>query len=508
MNPAAPYSAGLTFGPEVLGEPQDSVVHHRGLEYRGEVIVAESLDTAWGRPLDLDQVESLGRELRAIRETKERYVTARDTETIAVRGSLEDRVVSVQRELARRYAAAYSTGRIYSHPDLSLRPRDVFLQDTPESWADHLVSDVLARSCPELPIDTTDFPAALTVERIGDLYKGLFQGDPESAEVANRYAPGLGLSRQDSPLEFDASRCRVVEAIQAELESRNGEASVEELLRAITIPYGLTRTLASLYLISFVKHAHGEMALGLDEAAAKHITWDLVPGVPFHSLLGSGLGVVRLHPTLAWDTVLPYASLLVEGLESEGGDEQEQHLMDRLRAMEREITTVQLNLDSLRAGLEPAGLKALEVLDRLRPLCAVSDYREFHYEAQRGFGGPSRLNEVLVQYEKVGLLIDLAPDLARAKRYLGLMSFGRTHQDLSLARNALLARIDPEGLLHDPSLWSSIEESFRQVCERYAVAYVAHHGSYNQEALELSHRLERLAPPVVAFLRRFLSARP
>ena len=144
MDPAAPYSAGLTFGPEVLGEPQDWVVHHRGLEYRGEVIVAESLDTAWGRPLDLDldfrvvlftvprripsrhiqdrriamavpgrapdQVESLGRELRAIRETKERYVTARDTETIAVRGSLEDRVVSVQRELARRYAAAYSTG--------------------------------------------------------------------------------------------------------------------------------------------------------------------------------------------------------------------------------------------------------------------------------------------------------------------------------------------------------------------------------------------------------------
>ena len=348
MDPAAPYSAGLTLGPEVLGEPQAWVVHRRGLEYRGEVIIAESLDTAWGRPLDLDldfhvvlftvprripsrhiqdrriavavpgrapdRLEPLRRELRAIREAKERYITARDSETLAVRSSVEDRVASVQRELARRYAAAYSTGRIYSHPDLSLRPRNVFLQDTLESWADHLVSDVLARSCPELPIDTTDFPEALTVERIGDLYKGLFQGDPESAEVANRYAPGRGLSRQDSPLEFDASRCRVVEAIQAELDSRNGEASVEELLRAITVPHGLTRTLASLYLISFVKHAHGEMALGLDEVAAKHITWDLVPEVPFPSLLGSGLGVVRLRPTLAWDTVLPYASLLVEGL--------------------------------------------------------------------------------------------------------------------------------------------------------------------------------------------------
>ena len=285
-----------------------------------------------------DRLEPLGRELRAIREAKERYVTARDSETLAVRSSMEERAASVQRELARRYAAAYSKGRIYSQPGLSLRPQNIFLQDTPESWADHLVSNVLVRSCPELPIDATDFPEALTAERIGDLYRGLFQGDPDSAEGARRYAPGLALSRRDSPLEFNASQSRVVEAIRAELESRGGEMSVDELLRAITAPHGLTRTLALLYLISFVRHAHAEMALDLDEVPAKHITWDLVSEVPFPSLLGPGLGIVRLHPTLAWDTVLSYATLLVEGLESEGGDEQQERLLDGLRAMEREIT--------------------------------------------------------------------------------------------------------------------------------------------------------------------------
>ena len=30
------------------------------------------------------------------------------------------------------------------------------------------------------------------------------------------------------------------------------------------------------------------------------------------------------------------------------------------------------------------------------------------------------------------------------------------------------------------------------------MAYVGHHGSYNQEALELSHRLQRLAPQTQA----------
>ena len=78
-------------------------------------------------------------------------------------------MASVQRQQGSRYAATYSTGRIYSHPGLSLRPRNVYLQDTPESWADHLVSDLLTRSCPELPIDTTDFPEALTAAGIGDL---------------------------------------------------------------------------------------------------------------------------------------------------------------------------------------------------------------------------------------------------------------------------------------------------------------------------------------------------
>ena len=240
------------------------------------------------------------------------------------------------------------------------------------------------------------------------------------------------------------------------------------------------------------------MALDLDEVPAKHITWDLVSEVPFPSLLGPGLGIVRLHPTLAWDTVLPYATLLVEGLESEGGDEQQERLLDGLRAMEREITTARDTLDSLRSGLEPAPSAALEVLDRRRPLCGVSDYRELHYEAQRGFGGPPSLKEVLARYERVRLLIHLAPDIAWAKRYLALMSFGRMHMELALARDAISARIDPEGLLHDPSLWSSIEESFGQMSERYAIGYAAHHESYNQEALELSHRLERLAPQVNA----------
>ena len=74
------------------------------------------------------------------------------------------------------------------------------------------------------------------------------------------------------------------------------------------------------------------------------------------------------------------------------------------------------------------------------------------------------------------------------------------HTELALARFAILTRIDPEGLLRDPSLWGSIEESFGQMCKRYAIAYAVHHESYNQEALELSHWLERLAPQVNALV--------
>jgi hypothetical protein len=70
-----------------------------------------------------------------------------------------------------------------------------------------------------------------------------------------------------------------------------------------------------------------------------------------------------------------------------------------------------------------------------------------------------------------------------------------------LERDSLAARIEMESLVASPSLWSSIEESFQRLRRRYFYAYLAYHTSYQQEALEMGHRMEALDPQVKALAR-------
>ena len=76
------------------------------------------------------------------------------------------------------------------------------------------------------------------------------------------------------------------------------------------------------------------------------------------------------------------------------------------------------------------------------------------------------------------------------------MSFGPDHQDMSLERDALTARIDPDSLLANPALWDSVEADFRRLRDRYVNAYIAHHARYNGEALERFNEMPELGGPV------------
>ena len=539
----------MTFHTEQLGLPQTWVVHDRGLEYAGEVIVAETFDPAWGRALEGDlsfrlvfftvprripirQIrdsrialavprsssdqtrKALTREIASIHEARERYVTAQDPDTMALRRSMQERETAVRGELARRDATTYSQGRVYTHSGISICPVDIFVQESPESWADRLASVVLQQAYPGLPFDHRDFPFTLTADGIRALFRGLFQGDRDLAGVARAYGPGLGLTRRESPNVFDASQCQVIGTIRRQLESRGGETPAQEMLGELTGAHGLTRLLALLYLMAFVRHARAEVGLApghrIESRQGGHflgdrITWDLVPEVSFSEPLAERLGTIRLQPSLTWDTVLPYATLLVEGLEPSEDVvvivDQEGRLLAALGRMAIEIEKAQEALTTLEASLGSSLPGAQEALEWLHALSVASGYREFYSAAQGSFDGPSGLTEALDLYQRLVELAALAPQIAQTKRYLDSMTFGQSHSELSLGRDSVAARIEPATLVANPSLWKSIYEDFRRLRTRYAGAYGAHHARYHQEALELRHRLENMRPHVEAIAR-------
>ena len=549
MEPPSGYTSSLSFGTEALGEPQTRLVQHRGLEYRGEVIVAEAVNPAWGWPLegDLsfravfftvprripagqiqhpciamavprhspDQVrQSLGRELRAVHETRERYLTVQDPDALALRRSLEERESSLRGELARRYGVSYSQGRIYTHTSIRVRARDIFAEESIESWSDRMAAALLQLAFPSLPIDYQEFPHTLTTDTIKLLYRGLFLEDDEAVGAVQAFGPGLGLTRREAPTLFDPSECRVIDVIQRELETRRGEMPAQELIGVLTHAHGITRFLAALYIMVFVRHSHADVEVGPGHGVenrhggpflSDRITWDLVPELSFSEHLAAHLGMLRLQPSVAWDTILPYATLLVQEMESSGDSmvvaKQECQLLEALKRMAPEIAGAKEALTSLEASLGRSPMGALEALNQLQVLCSGSTYREFYSIAQENFRGPSGLGEALDLYQRLGRLVALAPVIAQAKLYLDHMTFGRDHREFSLERDSLVARIDPDSLMANPSLWGSITESFQLLRAGYTNAYVVHHARYYQAALELRHRLDRARPQFEALAR-------
>ena len=549
MEPASGSPPGLSFDAEALGRPQTWTVQNRGLEYRGEVIVAEAVDPDWALPLERDlgfrivfytvprrfpdgrlqdpriamtvprrslaQVwQTLGREIQYIHETRQRYITARDVDAIKLRQSMEDREASVRGEMARQYALAYSQERIYSHPRIKVRSRDMFAQETPESWVEGLASAVLEQVYPSLPLEHGDFPYTLTSENIAALYRGLFQEDPDAAGVVRAFGPALCLTRREDPELFDAGQCPVLDIIHGELDSRNGEMPARDMIGALTSSHGLTPALAVLYLVAFVRQLQAEIELGPDHSVndrrgahfvGDRITWDMVPEVSFSATLAESFAAIRLLPSPTWYTALPYAALLLEGPAVDRGvawtSDHESLLLDVLGTMAPQISKASDSSRAMETSLGAGAASAAESLSGLQVLCAVSDHRELYSVAQKRFRGPSGLAHALDDYRRVLELSDLIPAIESAKVYLDRMTFGPDDKELSLERDSVAARIEPVSLLAEPVLWSSVEESFVRLRARYANAYVSHHARYHREAAQLAYRLEALGPQIEALTR-------
>ena len=246
--------------------------------------------------------ETLGRELRSIHEAKARYISSPDHEVRALRRSMDERQSSVRGQLARCYGTSFARGRVYGHADIDIRSRDIFAEEDPESWANNLSSALLDQSFSSLPFDYDDLPFVITNDVILAVFRMLFQANVDTAGVAETSAPALGLARRESPAVFDGRECRVIAIIQQELESRGGEMPVPAMLAILTDGFGLTRQLATLFLLAFVRQAHAEISLAAGHNVesrrggrflSDNITSDLIPELSFSHLLGEPLGTLR-----------------------------------------------------------------------------------------------------------------------------------------------------------------------------------------------------------------------
>ena len=538
MEPPSPPRPALSLDSEAFGEPQPWAVKNRGLEYLGEVIVAEAVDPIWGTPLPNnltfqivlfkvprripagliqdrriamavprrfpEQIRYLDRELRAIRETSERYLTAGDSSPPMFRGAMHEREESLRRETERGYAPSYAQGRIYTHADIEVRAADVFVEDTATSWADRLVSAVLQQAHPTLPIDYDGFPSILNDDRVQTLYRALFQGDADAEGLLPAFGPGLGITAKDAPRLFDAGECRAVLAIMEQLESRGDEAPTSDILMTLTQSLGLTPALAALFLMVCVRHNRVEIELRRGHSVPSpsgrvfvgdQVTWDLIPEVSFSAPLVEDFVTLRTRTRPSWNTVLHYASLvlstLTPGDDPKTTEEQERRLLAALREMPQQIAAAREAVTELAALLGDMPPKTRD-LASLELLCGISNFREFYDVAQDRFSGPPGLGDALDLLDRLQRLAEIAPAITEVKLYLDRMTFGPSHSKLSMEHRQVVGRIELEGVVTNPSLWGSIEGGFRRLREHYVEAYAQHHSAYHDESAAMSNGLKTL----------------
>ena len=198
--------------------------------------------------------------------------------------------------------------------------------------------------------------------------------------------------------------------------------------------------------------------------------------------------------------MLPYASLLVEGLHlSQDPDEvgaQEARLVEELGNMGRRLEASAEAIRELAPTSHGEVDTTLTELVRLRLLSSATGFRGFHAVAVDTFGGHSGLSGALDLYRRLDRLAELAPEITRERLYLDEMSLGRRHQELEVSRSSLVGRMGLDSLVGEPQLWQSVEEGCRQLRTEYGRAYLRHHAEYHEGAAGLLSSLERLRPQI------------
>ncbi len=533
---------------DALEQVQTWTVTHRGLEYVGEVIVAETVNPDWGLPLDghtafrivlytvprriaTEQIrapriamavprrahdaslQSVGRELQAIREAKERYSAGGDADSRDILESMASQEASLQSDLARREAHSYSEGRIYTSSGLALSPTQMFIDMDPEAWGDKLVQTMYESAYPTLPLDHEALPSVLDSAAIADVFAGVVQGDREAAERVRGFGPALGISTSVAPDRFDPGGCEAMDIVAGAVERDGGETDAQGLMQLLSREYGLSREVATLYILAFVLHAQAEVSLtgrgatqlrDGGQMAGDLLTWDVEGDIRFSPEIADRLGPLRSRPQPSWNAALHYATAVDERLApaTHHADiaQQEERLIAALKGLGARLSAARERVAAL--GVPGDDVEdVFDGLDRLWRLSMATDYVEFLELARSDLGGPAGLRASLDSLVRVERLAELAPAIQSARLYAGRMAFGPGHGDLKLRRDSLASRAGLAELLANPSLWDSVEAGLHELRRDYSAAYTLHHTQYHDETAALTGRLRNLTPQVSALAK-------
>ncbi len=461
-----------------------------------------------------DYVRTMNKEYGSVREARLRYMTGGQPDQM--RKAMRERELALQREIHKGYARSYSSGMVYTQSGLATGQQGLFQRDDPSDGVHGLASTMFGRLYPTLPINSGGFPRGITSEDLRSLYRGLFQGDPESQqEVVLTFGPGLGLTQPDDPITFNPKDSQTLDIIRKDVSVYGGVIDIQKVLENLVYSYGLTEPLAVLCILAFVRHAraivelkpgHSVMSASAEPFPGDSITWDMVPEITYDPSLADSMEALILEASPSWNTILPYAKSIATDFErsQEKGEiaTQEERLLEALVSLRTELAETKSGLETIRRSLEQDESHFTQTIDSLETLSHASSYLDFYYAAVEEFQNPTGLRRSFETYRKLAQFSKVATEIVRVKSYLDDTTLGTAQSDLALDRASLLGQMDFTTLAENPGLWQGIAATFEWFRSRYRSAYLEFHESYRSEAIALSRLMDKLDPQAEA-LERF-----
>lgn len=534
------FESPITLG--LLSVPQPFVRSHLGIEYPGEVIIADRWRDEWGAPLQgavyfrivfLKSRQSLpsdaiqdariavcvpgespgryqrdiDREMGTLRETRARYGTTGDPRREVVRKALERREEEMQDRLEVAEAKRYREGQIHSPASSSsLSPDEVFKEGHTEAWCDTIAGGLLSWVYPKLPLDSSLLPRTLNVEDASRVLAALLGQAGADKKLLVELGPALGLSDRGSPESFDPADCAVFQRIRDQLGRAGGRLPWGEVHRALSHADGLTSPFAAMYLLAFAFHGQPEVELGLRSGhglkledgrplRSDRVVREVVPLVAWPDDVAGRIENLRLPEPVSWNGALLYTSLIAPELR-EVGEEEDSGAEEEV--LKRALTSLSARLDRYEGVVEevsklstkPDDEAASATIQRLRSLCNSPSFVEVYRQARNNLGRPQALSEDLGYLGRIEALEESLPELRQAVKYLDGAVIKAGYEELALVRGALISQFSLSYLLDRGLSPESLIAQFERFRDDYSRAYRVHHRLYHSKSVALRARLE------------------
>ena len=525
------------------GEPQPWATVYNGIEYSGEVVSADDWEPHWGEllegdsffrivflnsvpddptfdlydtrtavclpvsALDLD-AGPLGEEVRSIREAKAAYATRPSPGAEPLRGALEEAEQLARQHVLDVTTQAFAEGTGLRADGVVLQPGDVLPGPVSDVWIDALAEQLLAETYPLIPIDGAAFPTPLDAGGVALLFEALFASHPpaNALECLRQFGSGLELA----PPGYED--CAILDAIQEAMDAGNNEVGISTLMRDLTHQVGLSRPLATLYLLVFIARSTPAVQLSVQPSNSlktrdgepflgDRITWDVLSTLKWSADIMSGLDTLSLLQPPTWRTVAPYAQQLITFDVAEDGANQTK-LMESLQTLKGEVEELSAELGFLARGQgTPMPAALLSDIEMLVEVAATSDHIEFYNLCVRRAASPSRLGEAVARVRELRPFAAESSNYQHMVKYLESVPVTLAPGDLLLMREALQAQLALEQLVDSPSRWPALREQGEGFIRSYMAQYRAHHLEYHRRMGVVRENLDRVSARVGALER-------